>query len=374
MAITIGNVTSHDSVAWGTTPNVSCPSGGATGDHYLLFVAVTGGNTVTWPTGFTEVSTYVAETSFGRDLRAAVRPYDGSEPGTFSCTGNAVNTWSIACAVIKGANGTPDVVSQAVASSTWGTTVNLNGASITTTGANRTVLWLGMTLMSDTPGTLTPPSGFTTIVNHGATSDGHCLVAAHGTQASAGAASYSGTMVYGSSDSRGGGVLTVAFAEASGGSSPGNASCAAPSVSASSPTASARGAARASVSLQAVGATAATAGASGGATATVSLAHVTSSAAVAQARGSATASASLAAASITPAEASASISGGALASSSFASVSASAPQASASGAGRASVTFSSVLITPASATAYEGAIVAPTATASGSRFVRDFAS
>lgn len=218
MAITIGSITTNNSTVNDNAPSVAVPSGASAGDLYVLFWCNLLSGTVTWPAGFTDIGVVANETNVLGYMRAAVRTATGSESGSF--TGSTANyqKWEARCVVVHGAQATPDVVS---ANSTYqyGSSSNLDGASITTTGAGRTILWAasaGSGSGAACTATVTPPSGLSTdsFTDRG---NGATVAIAHGTQASAGAATYSGSASFGGvADSRGADILVLAFTQAGG--------------------------------------------------------------------------------------------------------------------------------------------------------------
>lgn len=215
----IGSITNAHVTYGDNAPTVAVPSGAVAGNVYALFwLNITHGATLTWPDGFTEVSDLAYEANSGADLRCALRVATGSESGSFTGSTTSWQSWRTICAVITGVSATPD---DASGNGTYAYTssASLTGASITTTGADRVILWAAATLLGGSAATptLTPPAGLTTdtVVDFG---NGATIALADGTQASAGSATYSGSMGFGGvADSRSGLTLTIALAQSGGG-------------------------------------------------------------------------------------------------------------------------------------------------------------
>ena len=217
----IGSITSAHVTYNDNAPTVAVPSGAVEGNVYALFWSnLSHGATLTWPDGFTEVSDLAHEASFGVDMRCALRAATGSESGSFTGSTTSWQHWRTVCAVITGVSATPD---DAGGNGTYAyaSSASLTGASITTTGADRVILWAAATLSGGSAATptLTPPAGLTTdtVIDFG---NGSTIALADGTQASAGSATYSGSMGFGGvDDSRSGLILTIALAQSGGGGS-----------------------------------------------------------------------------------------------------------------------------------------------------------
>lgn len=143
-----------------TTANVAVPSSVAADDIIIVFLYKENGNTVTMPSGFTEVGT--APNTGDQWHHAFWKRATGADSGTynFSWTGSV---WRAATAtrytgcVTSGTpydtgTGAPDTASRASS----GTTTP--AVSLTTEGADRLLVWSASTF---NPGAWTPPSGFT---------------------------------------------------------------------------------------------------------------------------------------------------------------------------------------------------------------------
>lgn len=220
MAITIGSITTAHSSVNDNAPSVAVPAGASVGDLFVLIWHFLGSSTVTWPSGFTDIGVTANESNVAGYAKAAIRVCDGSETGSFTGSTGSYQQWEARCVIVKGASATLDAKS---ANSTYqySSTAAFTGASITTTGASRTILFIAGTTAGGNQtatGTVVPPSGFTTdnTVDRG---NGMLTTIAHGSQASAGAATYSGSATFGAvSDSRGSDILVLAFTPSGGNS------------------------------------------------------------------------------------------------------------------------------------------------------------
>lgn len=213
MAITIGSITANRTTVNDNAPTVAVPSGASVGDLFVLVWHFIGSATVTWPAGFTDVGVTAYDANVSQYSKAAIRVCDGSETGSFTGSTPQYERWETRCIVVKGASATPDAKS-ANATYQYSSTADFSGASITTTGASRTILFIAGTEAGGTAtatGTAVPPSGFTTdeSVDRG---NGTFTMIAHGAQASAGAATYVGSATFGAvADSRGSAIIVLAF-------------------------------------------------------------------------------------------------------------------------------------------------------------------
>ncbi len=215
----IGNITAAYSAVSDNAPTVAVPSGAVAGDIFVLVWDIIGTGSVTWPSGFTEVSVYGNEANVHGVTRIAIRTATGSESGSFSGTLSNYTAWEGRCIVVKGVNATPDA-NTVKNNYAYSTSSSLTGNAITTTGAGRFILWVGAGSSGGklaATASITPPSGISidSTVDRG---NGEFITIGHGTQASAGTATYSGTASFGAvNDSRGNNTFTLAFVASGGG-------------------------------------------------------------------------------------------------------------------------------------------------------------
>lgn len=213
----VGTTTSASVNYSDNAPTVAVPSGAVAGNLYVLAVEYMSSATITWPSGFTEVGASAYDSNIGARLRVAIRTATGTESGSFVCSLSSYSNWVATCTVVSGYSAPAEAVS---ANNTYAYTNSaaMTGASVTTTGANRMILWVGATGSAGTASTVTytAPTGLTknATVDNGI---GITMSVAYGVQASAGAATYSGTASFGAtSDSRAGTIITLALAPSGG--------------------------------------------------------------------------------------------------------------------------------------------------------------
>lgn len=194
-------------------PTVAVPAGAVAGDLYVLAILYQSGNTITWPSGFTEVSSSAVLVD-GPIFRVALRTAAGSESGNFVASLSGWQKWSAICGVVSGFSATEDDSSGAANYNAYAPSVALNGVEITTTGAGRQIIWFGSTVdwgLSTGAATITLPSGLS-IDREDDDGAGLVMVMASGVKSSAGAATYSGTADFGAvNGSRSGLVITLAL-------------------------------------------------------------------------------------------------------------------------------------------------------------------
>lgn len=209
----IGNVTSDFDDTSDDTPSLIVPTGAVAGDEYWMAIRSSNPTaTITWPSGFTEeVDAFAVDNNLGIQLRVAKRTATGSETGSFDAISSSYHSWSAICAVVKGAAATPDDLS-ALGSYQYTSTKDTTGAPITTTGADRFILWFaGVTVTGITESaTITPPAGLANAhsVNP---PNGLSLTLCAGVQTSAGAATYSGVASFSSANGVSAVVSTIAL-------------------------------------------------------------------------------------------------------------------------------------------------------------------
>lgn len=211
--ITTGNATTGFSASSDNAPTVNVPAGAVSGDFFILAVNHNSAHTMTWPAGFTDVGVTATEgATFGMSLHVAIRTATGSESGTFASTTSGYAAWFASCIVVKGATAQA-AQSAAAAYEGSGTTCPLTGASITTGGANRLVLWAFCTVSSGVAAvaTLTPPSGFTQRSFNDSAGVGRTVGFADKVEATNTTTTYSGSMAFTASDTHSAGVVTLVF-------------------------------------------------------------------------------------------------------------------------------------------------------------------
>lgn len=170
--------------AGSTTANVPVPSGVASGHIIVVAFYVETTQTVTAPSGFTQCanSPAVVTGASAHDLRVFWKRATGADSGTYAFTIAAGVAWRVAIAMrVTGciATGDPwDVTTSAI--KTANTTGATPAVSVTTTGANRLLVWIASSFVTNT---CTPPSGMTERADY---SDQAALDIATLAQASAG--------------------------------------------------------------------------------------------------------------------------------------------------------------------------------------------
>lgn len=161
----LNGCTTGGSISSDNAPTLNVPAGAGAGDAYLLAITSNESNSVAaWPSGFTEVALSPNETTYGLSLRAAIRPYDGTEGATFTATLTNYAFWGALCGVIDGISAATVVDIDAVgAYGGFVGSVDLPGGTVTVPGAGHLGIWIGASAstITDAP-TMTPPSGFTT--------------------------------------------------------------------------------------------------------------------------------------------------------------------------------------------------------------------
>lgn len=161
--MSIGNITYNGVTFSDNAPTVTKPAGGTTGSAYILTVIITAGQTVTWPSGFTEINTSASEAvNVDIQMRTAIRLHTGTEGASFAPTPSGYSGWKIVCVLVHNYSSLAANSSNGVYGSA-GTARSLIGASLNTGGSNRRVLFLGYTAGGGgtNSATFTPPSGFT---------------------------------------------------------------------------------------------------------------------------------------------------------------------------------------------------------------------
>lgn len=217
----LGNATGTDFGGSVNTGTGTYPTGITAGDA-LIMLAVqqdTGATTVTWPSGFTEISIspVVESTSFGICMRAAIKTATGSESGNFTINWSGFKGQCVSVIDLKGVTVSPlDTSVKAATSDPFGTTCTLTGTAIIPTNAGDCILFCGYTGSAGgttTSTTFTPPAGLAgSFVGLAGGNVGQIIFYAVGVQASAGSHTYSGSVVFGGSgDSRDHLLFTLAF-------------------------------------------------------------------------------------------------------------------------------------------------------------------
>lgn len=195
-------------------PSVDVPPGAGTA--YVLGIQCAPSHAIAWPAGFTEVPVSSEEVNLGMGLRAAIRPATGTESGTFVAELSGYGAWWVVCALVDGISTSLDDYS-AKPAYVYSNTVALDGDQITTTGPDRLILFLasgGTGSGAAGTATVTPPAGLAIdrVVDRG---NGSFIALASGVQASAGNATYTGSVDIGlGADSMGSNTITLAFAQA----------------------------------------------------------------------------------------------------------------------------------------------------------------
>lgn len=195
-------------------PTVAVPAGAADGDLYVMVVRLASASvTIDWPDGFDEVSTHAVETSTVTSMRAAIKVATGSETGSFEAIASGYQSWQAACGVVTGFGGA-EVDSSSFADYAYSAEVILTGGEITTSQANSGILWLAATGSTGgaacTP-TVTPPAEIGDLLTIDFTNGGS-ITFGLGVQASAGSASYSGSVDFDEvADGRSGYLITLAL-------------------------------------------------------------------------------------------------------------------------------------------------------------------
>ncbi len=196
-------------------PSVDVPPG--VGTAYVLGIQCLSSLGVTWPDGFNEVPVFSEEVNLGMELRAAIRVATGTESGTFDALLSGYSGWIAACALLDGVSTSLEDWS-AKPTYVYSNTVPLTGDVITTTGPDRLILYLASGgTGSGAAGTavVTPPAGLTVdrLVDRG---NGSFIALASGVQATAGDATYTGSVDFGlGADSMGSNTITLVLTQVS---------------------------------------------------------------------------------------------------------------------------------------------------------------
>lgn len=213
----VGLVTSALVTYSDNAPTVAVPGGAVAGDFFLLGIQCPPSVTLTWPIGFTEATDFSEEVNLGTLFRTALKSASGSESGDFVASMSGYGGWMAICAVVHGFNST---VGDGSGQSSYGyaTSVSMTGGSVTTAGDGHLVVWVATTGAGGgqaCTASVTQPSGMTLHDLQDA-GNGSSICLASMVQATAGAATYSGSADFGAvSDSRDSNVITLTFAPAS---------------------------------------------------------------------------------------------------------------------------------------------------------------
>jgi hypothetical protein len=143
----------------GNVSSVNVPAGGTTGDKYVILIseeAASSGDYTASGFSVPDSTPYQTENLFSTQI--LVRPYDGSESGTFSITG--LNNWCyIYCLLVRGMGDIDDVLIGALDTITGGgTSVTAGGVTVPADdylGVIHATNWSGGQVMSAPGWTLT---------------------------------------------------------------------------------------------------------------------------------------------------------------------------------------------------------------------------
>lgn len=152
------------SQASGTSYTVPVPSGTGTGDTLLLFAVAIAGS-IGPLTGFTDDGESVAGSFHSRGFS---RVADGTEGSSFTITSAGVPGAAICLCYPGGYGGDPASPAPAFISSANSTSIAVPGVTLAGTGDWLAIFLAAMRSSNTTPGTITPPAGFTAQINTGA--------------------------------------------------------------------------------------------------------------------------------------------------------------------------------------------------------------
>lgn len=197
MAITVVATTSFMAAGSVNNPSVPVPSGGQSGDIYLLVLRDSSGS-ITPPSGFTQLD-QITETVFSNNrMTTFYKTYSGTEGSSFTFALGTFSRCSIICSLIRGSTGVIiDSAIQANGSSTSISTLNYSSNPVTTTASNQFV-WLPIGGRAGTlPSAINYPSGFTEAQSNTDSGVNTFIAAAYKTEASATTIDYTGSVTYG---------------------------------------------------------------------------------------------------------------------------------------------------------------------------------
>ena len=155
-----------------TSAAVNKPTGVVSGDVLIVFITWDGGSlgglTITPPSGWTQITT-AASTNYVA-TRAYYKVAGGSEPSSYTWTQSTTDEAWVSCTAWYNVDttGSPADVSNAKANNS--TTANITAPTLTPTTTAGMSLWAGSVLEDDwasNGGTITIPSGYTSLGNHG---------------------------------------------------------------------------------------------------------------------------------------------------------------------------------------------------------------
>ncbi|MDB6104057.1 MAG: hypothetical protein JWO52_4056 [Gammaproteobacteria bacterium] len=212
----IGNTTSAFSTSSSNTVTLAVPSGATTADCFLIAVDTQSSSaTITWPSGFAEITPHPSEVVIGSMLRVAIKSATGSESGNFVATISGFFAFTALCAVVQGVSSTLQDAQGNAPTESFGSSISLVGASVSTGAANNFVVFVGAVQAGGTTATatFTQPSGFTknATVDSGV---GNALGLASFIEPTNGSVSYTGSMAYSAGDPHAPLVTTLVFVPA----------------------------------------------------------------------------------------------------------------------------------------------------------------
>ena len=217
MPMSIVNTTTATGSGSINTLGITIPSGASAGD-VLIIVALQSNtsNTVTWPSGFVEVSSlFTTEPTIGSQFRIATKTAVGGESGTWTVNWSGFATGDLMATIVTGVNATLETSSKNVTSNGFGPTATLTGASVSPSGAGRFIVWFGVAANAGVGLTShSTPSGLSSNNNFADAVNGWITSLDSGTQAGSSPTTYSGSDVLASSSSVGDMTITLVFAPA----------------------------------------------------------------------------------------------------------------------------------------------------------------
>lgn len=198
MAITIGNFTTASSTTSVNTLNVAVPSGGESGDVYVVFAS---GDVDGAMSGFTNKITQTS-TSYQKHY-VFVKDYTGSEGANFTFTTSAFDPTMLICVIVKGSTGISGITSQNSAITTdsfvsANITKAVTSGNITTTDGQFVLACMGSHGPAGTSGTstITAFSGFSSIGSVTLSNALAILSLYYKTETTGGTTNYSGTIAW----------------------------------------------------------------------------------------------------------------------------------------------------------------------------------
>lgn len=148
-----------------TSGTVPVPSGAASGDIAIIAISLDyfGSETITWPSGFTEVQNYAnLGVPDGNIFGIAWKRLTGADSGTYAISWTSSADWLIECALFSGRDATNPPVSNIATN----TSANTSPVSVAATGvtavAGDDLLWIGaVDQTGNGAASCSPPSTFT---------------------------------------------------------------------------------------------------------------------------------------------------------------------------------------------------------------------